>query len=181
MLGNLDSRRDWGYAPDFVEAMWRMLQQEQAGDYVLATGETHSVREFVEAASRVAGMDIAWEGSGPDEVGIDRRTGRAVVAIDPKHYRPSEVDLLLGNPEKARRVLGWKPSVGFGKLVEIMMRADMELLNVRPTNERLTIFSGIVEDQEEREGRVAVPNRVNGRRCAADPVPTGAARRKKAV
>ena len=109
MLGNLDSRRDWGFAPDYVEAMWRMVQQEQPDDYVVATGETHSVREFVAAAARVAGMEIVWEGSGVDEVGIDRRNGNRVVTIDPKHYRPSEVDLLLGNSEKARRVLGWNP------------------------------------------------------------------------
>ena len=120
-LGNLDARRDWGYAPDYVEAMWRMLQHDQPDDYVVATGETHSVREFIEAATRVAGFAIAWEGNGVEEVGIDRQTGRPIVTIDPKYYRPTEVDLLLGNAQKANRVLGWKPSVRFESLVEIMM------------------------------------------------------------
>ena len=182
-LGNLDSRRDWGYAPDYVEAMWHMLQQEQPDDYVLATGETHSIREFVAAAARVAGMEIVWEGSGADEVGIDRRTERTVITIDPKHYRPSEVDLLLGNSEKARRVFGWTPRVGFQQLVEIMMRADMELLNVRPANEPLRVFQGIpASDVDET---FVVSGHAAGRRSAAALVPSGAspaaARRKKAV
>ncbi len=183
MLGNLDSRRDWGYAPDFVEAMWRMLQQEKPDDYVLATGETHSVREFAAAAAEVAGMEITWHGSGVDEVGVERRTGRTVVTLDPKHYRPSEVDLLLGNPQKARRVLGWKPRVGFQKLVEIMMRADMELLGVRPAHERLTVFPSIAAGTSEET--VAVRSAAAGHRRAASLVAADAgahgARRKKAV
>jgi GDPmannose 4,6-dehydratase len=182
-LGNLDSRRDWGYAPDYVEGMWRMLQQQQPDDFILATGETHSVREFVAVAACVAGMEIAWEGSGADEVGIDRRTGRTVIAIDPKHYRPSEVDLLLGNAEKARRVLGWKPRVGFQQLVEIMMRADMDLLNVRPANGRLRVFPGVADS--EADETISVRGRAAERRTVAVVVASGAssaaARRKKAV
>ena len=162
-LGNLDARRDWGYAPDFVEAMWLMLQQDQPDDYVVATGEAHTVREFVEAAARIAGFDLAWEGNEVDEIGIDRATGRTIVAIDPKFYRPSEVDLLLGNPEKARKVLGWKPRVGFEQLVQTMMRADMELLKVRAGNKRLTVFAGGARDadrganQAARQRQAAVP------------------------
>ena len=150
-LGNLDARRDWGYAPDYVEAMWRMLQHDRPDDYVVATGESHSVREFVEAAARVAGIALAWEGSGVDEIGVDRRSGRAIVTIDPKYYRPAEVDLLLGNAEKARRVLGWKPSVRFDRLVEIMARADLELLGVAAAPECM-IISGAFD---RRQGRAA--------------------------
>lgn len=183
VLGNLDSRRDWGYAPDFVEAMWRMLQQERPDDYVLATGKTHSIREFAAAAACVAGMEIVWEGDGADELGIDRRTGRTLITIDPRHYRPSEVDLVLGDSKKARRVLGWKPRVGFQQLVEIMMRADMELLNVRPANERLKVFTGMADGKTGET--IAVGSPAAGRRRAAAPVadgaPSVAARRKKAV
>jgi GDPmannose 4,6-dehydratase len=125
-LGNLDARRDWGFARDYVEAMWLILQQETPDDYVIATGETHSVREFVECAARVAGFDIVWEGAGVDEVGRDRSTGRTLVSIDPKHFRPAEVDLLLGDPTKARQKLGWSPAVTFTDLVEMMMTADLE-------------------------------------------------------
>lgn len=125
-LGNLEARRDWGFAGDYVEAMWLMLQQDDPDDYVVATGETHSVRSFVERAAQVAGFDLAWEGEGVDEVGRDRKTGKVILTINPKFYRPSEVDLLLGDAGKARRVLGWTPRVGFDELVEIMMRADLE-------------------------------------------------------
>lgn len=126
-LGNLEAVRDWGYALDYIEAMWMMLQQDEPGDYVIATGEGHTVREFIEKAARIAGFDLAWEGQGVKEIGLDRKTGRKIVEINPKHFRPAEVDLLLGDPSKARKVLGWKPRVGFDQLVEIMMRADMEL------------------------------------------------------
>jgi GDPmannose 4,6-dehydratase len=148
-LGNLDARRDWGYAQDFVEAMWLMLQQDQADDFVVATGQTHTVREFVELAAGIAGFDLTWDGSGVDEIGIDRTTGRKLVAIDPKFYRPSEVDLLLGNADKARRILGWKPRMGFEQLVQTMMRADMELLKVRPQKARLTVFAGRAVGREQ--------------------------------
>jgi GDPmannose 4,6-dehydratase len=127
-LGNLEARRDWGYAKDFVEAMWLMLQKDQPDDYVVATGEARSVREFVEHACRVAGFDLAWEGEGVKEVGIDRKSGKTIVGISPKYFRPAEVDLLLGDPSKARAELGWTPKVTFEELVEIMMRADLELV-----------------------------------------------------
>ncbi len=133
-LGNLDAKRDWGYAPDFVEAMWLMLQQDRPDDFVVATGETHSVREFVDVAGRVAGLEIVWEGSAAQEVGIDRKSGRTIIAIDPRYYRPAEVDFLLGNADKAKRVLGWEPRVRFESLVEIMTRADLERFGVRTEN-----------------------------------------------
>lgn len=127
-LGNLDAKRDWGHAKDYVKAMWLMLQQDEPDDYVVATGEHHSVREFVERAAGVAGFDIAWEGDGLDEVGIDRKTGKTIVGINPKFFRPAEVDLLLGDPTKARNVLGWKPDVTFDRLVELMTEADLNLV-----------------------------------------------------
>ncbi len=177
ILGNLDSRRDWGYAPDFVEGMWRMLQQERPDDYVVATGQTHSVREFVEAAARVAGFQIAWEGSGAAEVGIDRPSGRQIVAIDPKHYRPAEVDLLLGNAQKAERVLGWKPRVAFEQLVEIMTRADMELLKVRPPAERLTLYSiAVGEDRAADADAAGAQHSAARQRRSSAPAPAATPR-----
>jgi GDPmannose 4,6-dehydratase len=124
LLGNLDAKRDWGYAPEFVEGMWRILQAAEPDDYVLATGETHTVREFVEEAFRVLGDEIHWKGSGKEETGILKSTGKEVVAIDPRYYRPTEVDLLLGNPAKAKEKLGWEPKVTFKELVKIMALAD---------------------------------------------------------
>jgi GDPmannose 4,6-dehydratase len=125
-LGNLDALRDWGHARDFVEAQWLMLQQDTPEDYVIATGEQHSVREFVERAAAELGMRLRWEGNGVDERGIDGRTGRCVVAVDPHYFRPTEVDTLLGNPAKARKQLGWKPRVGFDELVAEMVREDLK-------------------------------------------------------
>ena len=119
-IGNLDARRDWGYAPEYVEGMWRMLQQDTPDDYVLSTGETHSVREFVEVAMEAFGHTITWEGTGLSEVGRDE-TGRIVIRINPEFYRPAEVDLLIGDSSKASRVLGWKPLVAFKDLVIKMM------------------------------------------------------------
>ncbi len=126
-LGNLDAKRDWGHARDYVEAMWLMLQQDEPDDFVVATGETHSVREFVVAAAAAAGLEIEWEGSGTDEVGRDRATGEIIVDVDPRFYRPAEVDLLLGDPSKAREKLGWTPRISFEALAETMMHADLEL------------------------------------------------------
>jgi GDPmannose 4,6-dehydratase len=126
-LGNLNAKRDWGFAGDFVRMMWMMLQQDQPDDYVVATGETHTVREFVERAAEVAGFDVAWEGEGLEEVGRDRRSGSIIVDVNPSYYRPAEVDLLLGDPSKAKRQLGWEPQVTFEGLVELMMKADLEL------------------------------------------------------
>ena len=123
-MGNLDARRDWGYAPDYVRAMWMMLQQEQPDDYVIATGEMHSVREFIEKTFSALEMKIVWKGSGVDETGVDAESGRTVIRIDPRHFRPTEVEQLQGNPAKAKRQLGWKPQVTFDELVDIMARAD---------------------------------------------------------
>jgi GDPmannose 4,6-dehydratase len=126
-LGNMDAKRDWGHAKDYVEAMWRIVQQDEPDDYVIATGETHSVREFVEAAGAAADIEIDWSGEGVDEVGRDRATGKIVVDVDPRFYRPAEVDLLLGDPTKAKTTLGWEPKISFASLAEVMMRADLEL------------------------------------------------------
>ena len=128
-LGNLDAKRDWGHARDYVEGMWRMLQQERPDDFVLATGETHTVREFVERAFAVVGVAIEWRGEGEGEVGVDARDGKVRVAIDAAYYRPTEVDLLLGSPAKAKRVLGWEATTPFPALVEEMVRADVALLD----------------------------------------------------
>ena len=125
-LGNLDAKRDWGYAPDYVEAMWLMLQQEKADDYVIATGETHSIREFCEEAFALAGYQIEWQGSGLEEKGVDRLSGKVLIDIDPKYFRPTEVELLIGDSSKARKELKWQPRVGFKELVKIMMEHDLQ-------------------------------------------------------
>ena len=119
-LGNLNAKRDWGHAKDFVEAMWLMLQQETPDDYVIATGEQYSVREFVEEAAPYFGMDIVWEGTGLDEVGIDRHSGKVIVQVDSKYFRPAEVETLLGDATKAKEKLGWEPKISFKQLVEDM-------------------------------------------------------------
>jgi GDPmannose 4,6-dehydratase len=124
-LGNLNAKRDWGHARDYVEAQWLILQQKQPEDYVIATGEQHSVRQFVEAAARELGMTIRWEGSGLEEKGCDEN-GRCVVAVDPRYFRPTEVDSLQGDSSKARRQLGWSPKVRFGELVAEMVREDLK-------------------------------------------------------
>ncbi|MFA6391462.1 MAG: GDP-mannose 4,6-dehydratase [Patescibacteria group bacterium] len=125
-LGNLDAKRDWGYAKDYVEAMWMMLQQEKPDDYVIATGENHSVREFVEIAGKLLGFDIQWTGKGLEEKGIDAKTGETIIEIDPHYFRPAEVDLLIGDPSKAEKILGWKPKVKFQDLIKLMTEADFE-------------------------------------------------------
>ncbi len=124
-LGNLNSKRDWGYAPEFCEGMWRMLQQDEPEDFVLATGETHSIREFVELAFKEIGIDIEWKGKDEDEVGKDAKTGKVFVEVDKGYFRPTEVDLLIGDPAKAEEILGWKPKVTFDELVKIMVKADV--------------------------------------------------------
>jgi GDPmannose 4,6-dehydratase len=126
-LGNLDARRDWGHARDYVEAMWRMLQQDKPGDWVVATGEDHSVREFVELAFGVVGMHIKWEGEGLEEVGRDTMTGEVVVAVDPRYFRPTEVEALIGNARRAQEELGWMPQISFQELVVEMMQAEMQI------------------------------------------------------
>lgn len=123
-LGNLDAKRDWGFAKDYVEAMWLILQQENPDDYVIATGETHSVREFTELAFREVGIDIIWKGKGSEEYGIDSITSKVLVEIDPRYYRPTEVEILIGDPSKAKEKLGWKPKIKLEELVKIMIRAD---------------------------------------------------------
>jgi len=124
-LGNLDAKRDWGHARDYVDGMWRILQQPTPDDYVLATGETHAVREFVELAFAQIGRTITWKGTGVDEIGVDAKTGATLVEIDPRYFRPTEVDLLLGDPSKARRILGWKHTTGFRDMVAEMVAYDL--------------------------------------------------------
>ena len=124
-LGNLDAKRDWGHARDYVEGMWRILQQDQPDDYVLATGETHSIREFVELAFGCVGRTIEWRGHGVEEQGIDAKTGDALIKVDPRYFRPTEVDLLLGDPSKAHAKLGWKHTTSFPELVREMVASDL--------------------------------------------------------
>jgi GDPmannose 4,6-dehydratase len=128
-LGNIDTKRDWGYAKDYVEAMWLMLQQEHPDDYVISMEENHSVREFIEKAFQEIGITLAWQGTGLDEVGIDANTGTVLVKIDPRYFRPSEVDALLGDATKAHAQLGWKPTTSFDHLVKLMVHADVALLH----------------------------------------------------
>jgi len=129
-LGNLDAKRDWGYAPDYVEGMWQMMQLEDPDDYILATGETHTVREFVEEACRLVGMNLVWEGEEIEELGIDQKTGKTIVRVDPMYFRPADVDFLQGDYSKAKAVFGWEPKVKFQGLVRIMMAHDLKLEGV---------------------------------------------------
>jgi len=125
-LGNLDAKRDWGFAGDYVEAMWLMLQQDKPDNYVVATGETHTVREFVELAFKEAGIDIEWEGTGLTEVGRDKNSGKILVKVSEQFYRPAEVEILIGDPSKAMKILGWKPKVNFKELVKMMVKEDLK-------------------------------------------------------
>jgi GDPmannose 4,6-dehydratase len=125
-LGNLDSKRDWGYAPEFVEGMWQMLQADQPDDFVLATNETHSIREFVEETFKVLGDEIIWDGSGIEEKGILKSSGKVVIGIDQRYFRPTEVDLLIGDYTKAKEKLGWEPRTTFKELVKLMVESDFE-------------------------------------------------------
>ena len=125
-MGNLDSKRDWGYAKDYVEAMWLMLQGEKPDDFVISTGETHSVREFIELSFKYVNIDIEWQGKGLDEIGVDKATGITRVKIDERYFRPAEVDYLMGDSSKARKILNWKPKVSFEELVEMMVKSDLE-------------------------------------------------------
>jgi GDPmannose 4,6-dehydratase len=125
-LGNLNAKRDWGYAPEYVEAIWLMLQQPSPDDYVVATGETHTIREFVENAFRAVGIEIVWHGSEVNEKGIDRKTGKALVEVSPEFFRPAEVDILVGNPRKAEERLNWKSKTKFQDLVRIMVETDLK-------------------------------------------------------
>ncbi len=133
-LGNLDSKRDWGYAPEYVEAMWLMLQQPEPDDYVIATGENHTVREFVETAFNRIGLEIEWSGNGVNEKGINRASGRTLIKVDPQFFRPAEVEVLKGDYSKAKEKLGWSPKTTFTDLVRIMVERDLEL--VQKENQR---------------------------------------------
>lgn len=125
-LGNLDAKRDWGYAEEYVEGMWKMLQADKPDTYILATNETHSIRDFVELSFRAIGVEIHWEGEGFNELGIDANTGETRVRVNPKFFRPAEVDYLLGNPQKAKDELGWEPKTTLKQLAEMMVKADIE-------------------------------------------------------
>ncbi|MBI2559333.1 GDP-mannose 4,6-dehydratase [Candidatus Woesearchaeota archaeon] len=129
MLGNLNAKRDWGYAKEYVETMWLMLQQDKPDDYVIATGESHSVREFVEKAFEIVGIDINWKGKGLEEKGIDTKSGKILVEVDPYYFRPAEVENLLGDASYARKKLGWKPKTKFNELVKIMADYDLKRLS----------------------------------------------------
>ncbi len=125
VVGNLDAKRDWGYAPEYVYGMYLMLQNDKPEDFVLATGESHSVREFIEEAFKVAGFEIYWEGKGLEEKGRDAKTGKVLVEVSPEFYRPAEVDVLVGDYSKAKRILGWEPKTTFKELVRIMVEEDL--------------------------------------------------------
>ncbi len=127
-LGNLNSKRDWGHAKDYVEMMWLMLQQDKAEDYVISTGETHTVKEFVEESAKHLGFEIEWRGEGVNEIGIDKNTNKIIVKVNPKYYRPCEVDILIGDSSKAKKELNWEPKIKFKKLVELMIKSDYELV-----------------------------------------------------
>jgi GDPmannose 4,6-dehydratase len=128
-LGNLNAKRDWGFAGDYVEMMWQMLQHNEPDTYVIATGETHTIREFVVETGKVCGFEIDWNGINESEIGLDRKSGKVLVKVNPQYYRPAEVELLIGNPEKARKILGWESKVGFKSLCKMMVDADIEREN----------------------------------------------------
>ncbi len=129
-IGNLDAKRDWGYAPEYTHAMWLMMQLEKPDDFVIATGKTHKVREFIEKAFEYIDINIAWQGNGADETGVDTATGKTVVRVDPRYFRPTEVDLLLGDITKAKEKLKWQPRVNFEELVKIMMESDLKQVSL---------------------------------------------------
>jgi len=130
-LGNLEAKRDWGFAPEYVESMWKILQQNNPDDYVISTGETHTVREFVELAFREVDIELEWVGSGLDERGLDNKTKEVLIEISSKYYRPTEVEVLLGDSKKARKVIGWSPKIKFKELVSIMMSADLKKVGLK--------------------------------------------------
>jgi GDPmannose 4,6-dehydratase len=129
-LGNLNSKRDWGYAPEYVEGMWRMLQLDEPEDFVLATGKTYTIKEFAEKAALHVGYELEWQGSGVDEKGIDKKTGKIIIEVDPLYFRPTEVELLIGNATKAKEKLGWETKVGIDELVKLMMESEKKKYNL---------------------------------------------------
>jgi GDPmannose 4,6-dehydratase len=133
-MGNIDSQRDWGYAKEYVEAMWLMLQQEKPEDYVIATGKIYTVRDFIQRAAKHVGMEIVWEGEGVDEKGIDIKTGKVIVEIDPRYFRPAEVELLVGDASKAKREMGWETKIELDELIEIMMKNDLKEAEIKARN-----------------------------------------------
>jgi len=137
VVGNMDSKRDWGYAREYVEGMWLMLQQKKADDYVLATGETHTIRELIEKAFKYIGIDILWKGKGVNEKGINRKNGKVLVEVSEKYYRPAEVDLLLGDSSKAKKILGWQAKTKFSDLVDLMMEADIKRVEKEVKGEKI--------------------------------------------
>lgn len=130
-LGNLNAKRDWGYAPEYVEGMWEMMQLDKADDFVMATGETHTIREFADVAFKELNMDLEWQGDGVNEKGIELKTGKTLVAINPQYFRPTEVDLLIGDATKAQKAFGWKPKVKFDELAKLMAKADWKKVQKR--------------------------------------------------
>jgi GDPmannose 4,6-dehydratase len=138
-LGNLDAKRDWGHARDYVEGMWKILQMDTPDDYVLATGETRSVREFVEIALAEIGRSIEWRGKGVDEIGVDARSGKTLVRVDPMYFRPTEVDLLIGDASKAHQKLGWKPKTSFAQLVKEMIASDLAEARLEVANGKRSV------------------------------------------
>jgi len=130
-LGNLNAKRDWGYAPEYVEGMWQMMQLDKADDFVMATGETHSIREFADIVFKELDMDLEWQGEGVNEEGIESKTGKVLVTVNPRYFRPTEVDLLIGDATKAQKTFGWKPKVKFDELAKIMAKADWEKVQKR--------------------------------------------------
>lgn len=130
-LGNLNAKRDWGYAPEYVEGMWEMMQLDKADDFVMATGETHTIREFADVAFKELNMDLEWQGDGVNEKGIELKTGKTLVAINPQYFRPTEVDLLIGDATKAQKAFGWKPKVKFDELAKLMAKADWKKIQKR--------------------------------------------------
>jgi GDPmannose 4,6-dehydratase len=152
-LGNLDAKRDWGHAKDYVEGMWRIVQHDTPSDFVLATGETRSVREFVERAFAEVGTDVVWHGEGADEIGLDRRSGRTLVQVDPEYFRPTEVDILVGDPSKAKRELGWQATTSFDSLVREMVAEDVKNVSEEARSRRLDEDRGRVLVFSVRAGR----------------------------
>ena len=146
-LGNLDAKRDWGYAPEYVEAMWLILNNNEPEDFIIATGETHTIREFVQEAFTYAGYNIKWKGKGLKERAIDEKTKKVLVEIDPRYFRPSETEILLGDPGKAKEKLGWEPKIKFKELARIMVDADMRATGLEVSGEG----DGIIEEKFSRK------------------------------